>query len=287
MIIIKLMGGLGNQMFQFAFASAYLSKGIQVKFDLSYYEIDNRHGGYCLEKAFPNIKAIKASKRDLFYFVEKVKGEQGDLGYLLKKDRFIVEEEKEDEFFCDATLSMMDNTFFSGYWQNENYFQQKEDMVKRYFEFKQIPDHDSINKEIENLIFSNNAVALHIRRGDYLQSPMHRTLTINYYLEAINIMKSKTNNPYFFIFSDDIPWAKKNIKEQNAIFVNNNNHLEKSYIDMQLMSYCKHNIIANSTFSWWGTWLNNYPQKIIVAPKRWFNTDVNVERIPLQNSITI
>jgi hypothetical protein len=100
----------------------------------------------------------------------------------------------------------------------------------------------------------------------------HGTCTLDYYHEAIKIMKEKIKNPYFFIFSDDIPWVKENLKiDGDAFFITGKKI--KDHEEMFLMSRCKHNIIANSSFSWWGAWLNNNPEKIVIAPKRWFNNE--------------
>ncbi len=107
--------------------------------------------------------------------------------------------------------------------------------------------------------------------GDYVNHPIHGGIcTMDYYQQAIDIMKSKIVNPKFFIFSNDIEWCHSHLKLADAVYITGNKG-ENSYRDMQLMSMCKHNIIANSSFSWWGAWLNNNPDKIVIAPAKWFN----------------
>jgi len=286
MIVVKLMGGMGNQMFQFAFALRYMIKGLKVKFDISYYDANNCHGGYCLEKAFNNLEIPKATKYDIFHFIEKIKNESGEFVYQLKANRFIVNEEKEQEFLYNTTLNNMDDTFFCGYWQNEGYFKNNTEVLKAYFRFKPISQNDIINKKILQQIILTNSVSIHIRRGDYLQSTVHITLSLVYYQDAMRKIKTKIKDPRFFVFSDDMEWAKQNIISDDVCFIEGNQK-DKSHIDMLLMSMCKHNIIANSTFSWWAGWLNNNPQKVIIMPETWFNTAQDIEGLLIKNQIKL
>lgn len=118
-----------------------------------------------------------------------------------------------------------------------------------------------------------NSVSVHIRRGDYLlrkHSKIHGLCSLEYYLQAIQFIKSKSKDPVFYFFSDDIPWARENFCNPSYKFVDCNSG-SNSCLDLYLMSQCKHNIIANSTFSWWGAWLNRNKEKIVVAPSVWFN----------------
>jgi hypothetical protein len=131
-------------------------------------------------------------------------------------------------------------------------------------------------QEIINEIMDTNSVSLHVRRGDYLINPRAKQLLVvcdaEYYLKSVEIMSSKVERPHFYIFSDDIKWAKENIiMPFKTTFVGENGP-RKSYEDLRLMSLCKHNIIANSSFSWWGAWLNENPNKIVIAPKQWFRS---------------
>jgi hypothetical protein len=130
------------------------------------------------------------------------------------------------------------------------------------------------NLVIASEIKMKNSVSIHIRRGDYLHNKkntsLYATCNSKYYFEAIKIINSSVEKPFFFVFSDDIPWAKKIFKNMRNFKFITGNCGELSYIDMQLMSLCKHQIIANSTFSWWAAWLNKNDNKIIISPKNWF-----------------
>lgn len=135
-------------------------------------------------------------------------------------------------------------------------------------------------------------MSIHVRRGDYINNPetfkLHGVCGLDYYHAAIEYITKRTNTPVFYIFSDDISWAEENIKSKNQmIFVKETPH-GKDYFEMYLMSVCKHNIIANSSFSWWGAWLNKSPEKIVIAPKKWMNeTSIDTTDLVLKNWIRI
>ncbi len=165
------------------------------------------------------------------------------------------------------------NCYLIGSFQSELYFDDIKSEIVKEFEFKE--DLVGENKLTELLIKSTNAVAIHVRRGDYLYShnvDIHGVCSIDYYAKAIGYIKNQINNCTFFVFSDDIEWTQHNLNfgdSQKYFIVHNNG--SNSYNDMRLMSLCKHNIIANSSFSWWGAWLNQNPDKIVIAPQKWFN----------------
>ena len=130
------------------------------------------------------------------------------------------------------------------------------------------------NRELSRKIESHESISLHIRRGDFVQDSkthqFHGACSLDYYNRCIEYVSEKTNNPHFFVFSDDPHWAKENLRQDISTTIVENNSGFKAYEDLQLMSQCKHNIIANSSFSWWGAWLNANPDKIVCAPKQWF-----------------
>ena len=117
---------------------------------------------------------------------------------------------------------------------------------------------------------SANSVAIHIRRGDFVKNASHGICDINYYQNAIEIIKNKIPAPTLFVFSDDLPWVQQNLKTELPIVYVSQLELDETE-ELMLMSQCQHQIIANSTFSWWGAWLNQNPEKIIIAPKKWNN----------------
>lgn len=131
-----------------------------------------------------------------------------------------------------------------------------------------------ITIKIMDYIQSVNSVSIHFRRGDYIGNRIHETDKTEYYKEALNIIQSKVENPVYFVFSDDINWIRENFKTSFETHYIDFNDSESNYEDLKLMSSCKHNIIANSSFSWWGAWLNSNPDKIVISPKKWFNDDM-------------
>lgn len=154
------------------------------------------------------------------------------------------------------------NIILHGYFQSEKYFQDHSDEIRDLFMSYKI----DIGLELQEILKNENTCSIHVRRGDYLNSPNHHpTQNMNYYMRAI---KEMPKDSVFLIFSDDIKWCKENFPSlpEKFIFVEGN----KDYEDLYLMTHCKNNIIANSTFSWWGAWLNSNSDKIVVAPKKWF-----------------
>ena len=184
---------------------------------------------------------------------------------------FLCEKSRREESheYYDYVLKS-EKKYFSGYWQNEKYFKDIENDVRNAFKF---PELDKKNLELSMLIRNTQSVSVHIRRGDYLlsqNSALANVCTDLYYKNSFSYVIKTIKNPHFFVFSNDIEWCRKNLKMHNVTFVDWNNG-EDSYKDMQLMSLCKHNIIANSSFSWWGAWLNEYNKKIVCVPNTWYN----------------
>ena len=164
-----------------------------------------------------------------------------------------------------------ENIYLEGYWQSEKYFERIKDVIKNEFVFEKFSEEKNIFAS--NKIYATNSVAIHVRRGDYVKNPLYSDIcTLDYYKRAIKYITQHIDNPFFYIFSDDIHWCIENFNDLNQIEFIDWNNGKQSYRDMQLMSLCKHNIIANSTFSWWGAWLNKNPSKIVIAPKKILNS---------------
>ena len=273
MIIVRVTGGLGNQMFQYAMYKSLEKKGKLVKLDSkSFYETKKEHNGYELERIF-DIKPNKPSKEDLEKFNEN------NINILDKIKRKVFGDKKfvydTQEYVFNKNIYKLKNSYLNGYWQSIKYFEGIEEDIRKDFQFKKVLDNK--NLEILNEIENSNSVSIHIRRGDYMTPENYNMYgciaTPKYYKKAIKLIEEKIENPTFFVFSNDMEWVKKNIDINSG---------DDSYKDMQLMSKCKHNIIANSSFSWWGAWLNANKNKIVVAPKQWINRDdVNSDRIEL------
>jgi hypothetical protein len=162
-----------------------------------------------------------------------------------------------------------------GYWQSERYFADVSDRLRSEFTFK--ASAAGRNAEIAGEIAAVNAVSLHVRRGDYATNPamtaMHGICPIDYYDRAVEFVIERVADPVFFLFSDDPDWVREHLKIDWAVVVVEHNDSDTGHEDLRLMGLCRHHVIANSTFSWWGAWLNPSPEKIVVAPKRWFAED--------------
>lgn len=273
MIITKLSGGLGNQMFQYAVGQAIAKKNKAIlKMDLSGYDNQTGMTPRQYELFLFNIQENFSTPDDN----KKIKGREPNnlfkkflnkLHIKYYKPNYI----KEKHFnFNPEILKLKDDIFLDGYWQTEKYFKDIEDIIRSEFTLK--TEYSNLNPELIAKISSCNSVSMHIRRDDYITNQntneFHGIYSLDYYKKAIDLIAEKFPNPIIFIFSDDLKWCEENIKiKYPIVFVKGN----KNYEDLIIMSKCQHNIIANSTFSWWGAWLNNNPNKIIIAPQKWFN----------------
>lgn len=260
---IIVSGGLGNQMFQYALYLALKDRGVNVKLDTSLYSYVEMHNGYELERCFGlHDEVVCGGKFYLFMLRVIMK---------IKPSKIF----HRDFFSYDSTIFSSKYIFLHGSWQSEKYFKQIEDVIRKSFIFTDI---DKINLSISEEIRSYNSVSLHIRRGDYLGNSIYGGVcTEEYYSKAIDELLtdcSLTDNIKFYIFSDDKIFANQFIQKINypTELIEHNKSID-SYKDMFLMSQCRHNIIANSSFSWWGAWLNSNPDKIVIAPNQWFGKE--------------
>lgn len=274
--IIKLNGGLGNQMFQYAFACALQNKfATDIKFDFSYFEDVKSNEEVTTRKFELGVFSFdyeEATKEDLAN-IRKPGFESKLKNTIAKKSPKVfginyVREKNNTAY--DKSLLKDYYLYFEGYFQNEKYFKQiRNDLIKK-FSLKEPLDEQ--NQSVLNQIKETNSISIHIRRGDYVTldyvNKIHGVCPIEYYKKAIEYIANKVESPHFFIFSDDIKWVIENLKIEYPYTVVDFNQ-DKGWLDMNLMKQCKHNIIANSSFSWWGAWLNENPKKIVVAPKKW------------------
>lgn len=266
MIIVKLKGGLGNQMFQYAFGRFLSIKNKDItKFDTIGLEKNSQETYRKYSLGVFKISGSLASEDE----IKKIKY---PFGILSKGFRFVNAKvfRNFNISFNPKLLNLKNDIYLDGYFQSEEYFKTIRNILL---------DELVLNSELspsalkfnEQIINSKNSVSLHVRRGDYVAdrkiNSIHGTCNLDYYNNAISLITEKIESPTFYIFSDDIEWVKENLSVNNAIFVSNREI--KDYEELILMSKCKHNIIANSSFSWWGAWLNQNPNKIIIAPKQW------------------
>lgn len=270
MKIVSFFGGLGNQMFQYAFYRRLKNEfpNEQLLIDIHSFEYHCIHNGYELERVF-DIKADYCSKLQF----EKMAFNDFFLSHRVKRRLFgkkkteIFEEESQKFNYVPKFITNKGDFFFKGYWQSPGYFEPIKEIIFKEFSFVNSPG--LRNEELLKEIRSVNSVSIHVRRGDYITHPLFGGICeLEYYKNAIRIIKSKLENVQYFVFSDDISWCVNNLDISNAIYVEENVGIN-SHIDMWLMSNCKHNIIANSSFSWWGAYLNQNSSKIVISPSQW------------------
>lgn len=274
MIIIKLAGGLGNQLFQYAVGRKLsLQNKTILKFDTSEYKTINDRR-YSLQ--YFNIVENIASRGEINEFKKysRFPWKLVDKSRPLVKKKFINQTSEGKLYFHFNPLitELKDNKYLEGYWQSEKYFKDIENIIRSEVVLKttyRITDSDLINE-----IIKTNSISIHIRRGDYVNDPktktIHGNLPLNYYRQAISLIASKITSPSFIIFSDDPDWTKNNFNFiRPVVFISDYGY--KDYQELILLSLCHYHIIANSSFSWWGAWLSAYPDKIVITPKAWLN----------------
>ena len=277
MIIVSIYGGIGNQMFQYACAKAVALKlCVELKLDISllcdstnsdnFTIRDYELGAFRIKDQIASVKEVRQYVPNINKSSDLTKKLFG-LKRLLNKNTFYYENTKFQ--FEDRINLIDDNTLIFGYFQTEKYFESIREELLNIFRLKDVIDIE--NKLILKGINSENAVSIHVRRGDYLKLSYQELDLPSYYLKAIEIINKKVQNPVFYIFSDDQLWVEDNFKKIDIkkVFIKNNIE-KKSFMDLFLMSQCKHNICANSTFSWWGAWLNTNPGKVVITPEKWF-----------------
>jgi hypothetical protein len=279
MVAVELIGGLGNQMFQYATAKALslhrneallLDSRLFDNYKLHSYSLKHFNIDASVVKNDVPLKDRSIPKKIIDKLLEKADA--------LTLHNRIFKNYQEKELLFDENLFKTNkkNIYLKGYFQSEKYFLKYQDEIRKDFEI--VTPHKKETADMLKIITAENSVSIHIRRGDYISNPnanaVHGTCNLEYYHRAIEIMREKVNNPVFFIFSDDIDWAKENLNIENTMYFVDFTDASTNYEDIKLMSSCKHNIIANSSFSWWGAWLNRNKNKNVIAPSRWFSTDM-------------
>ncbi len=283
MIVINLTGGMGNQMFQYAFGKSLSLRSkviMKTNFTDALFCTTRNYSLDCFEiTSLPaNTKEIKKSgfpTNKLGRIIYRISKTINLSALLYPK---VISEININRI---TTQNKLDNIYLEGFWQKEKYFNKYKKEIQKEFSFRK-----KISKKNATLlkkINNTNSVAIHIRRGDYVTNPevkkIFNVCGKDYYDKAINYITKNVNNPTFFIFSEDEIWAKENLQPKlRPIFI----HSRTDWEDMYLISKCKYNIIANSSFSWWAAWLNRNKNKIILAPKNWTSraTSDELEIVP-------
>ena len=276
MIIIKIKGGLGNQLFQYAVGRALaLHHRLPLKLDLTIFKTYKLHR-YLLDQFA--IQADIATEDEII----KLKGRNNVLFSALRKAGLVKRKsylkEKRSSYF-DASVFKNDDVYLDGYWQNELYFSDiREELLRDLTSISSMSDLGVVYMEG---IKKSNSVSLHVRRGNYLNLKNFNVLDIDYYMKAVEYIRKNVEKPTFYIFSDDLEWCKNSLGFlDNCIFVDST---KTEIDDLKLMSFCKHNIIANSSFSWWGAWLNQNCKKTVIAPKGWLLNDPGSSNVILSD----
>lgn len=276
MIIVKLMGGLGNQMFQYA-AGKRLAKlhKTELKLDKGILGKPVQEGVTPREVELDllRVNLLWASRQEIDSYRNKGSGKY--LRVMQRKFPFLFREmylAESGHGYYSRFNQLPSKVYLDGFWQSEKYFADIRQILLS--EFKPMENLSGLNSEWISNIKSCNSVSVHIRRGDYVTNTQanhfHGVLPMSYYHDAVSFITKDIMNPVFFVFSDDPNWVKDNFRLDYPTYIISHNMARNSVFDLELMSACQHNIIANSSFSWWGAWLNASPQKIVVAPKFWF-----------------
>lgn len=276
--IIRMMGGLANRMFQYSLYEYIKTKGYTVFVD-NYYKGKLKHETFDWNRIFPNAPLKMASRKWIFLY-----GGGYDLISKIRRKTKLTFRcyFSPSAFLIPSETEIKSNNYFAGIFQNSKMMKEIEEVIQKKFTFSSFKDDE--NKFIESEMKACNSVAIHVRKGaDYLKrKELGGVCNINYYLEAIRYIKKHVKNPIFYVFTDNPDWVRENFMGINYKLINHNPSVGwGNHFDMQLMSCARHNIIANSTYSWWGAFLNKNQGKIVVAPKQWFG--IGYESTELEN----
>lgn len=286
MKIVNIIGGLGNQMFQYAFAVALKKQNPEesVKIDTQLFRFplirkfkgnNFYHNGFEIQKIFPNAQIAIATFCDLVknsYYIPNYilyKSVRRLLHY--RKSEFL--QTYKEAYIYDPTALTNSASYYEGYWMSPSYFESCRRDILDAFTFRDF-DTDE-NAKWQSLLMLDNSVTIHVRRGDYVGAESFKDIcTLTYYRNAIREVKRYIASPAFYVFSNDQEWCMNNLGDafgdSNVSFVSNNKG-NQSYRDMQLMSLARCNILANSSFSWWGAYLNQREDHIVFCPEKWVN----------------
>ncbi|EHH01146.1 alpha-1,2-fucosyltransferase [Paraprevotella clara] len=271
MRLIKMTGGLGNQMFIYAMYLKMKTIFPDVRIDLSdmvHYQV---HYGYEMNKVFHLPRTEFCINRSLKKIIE----------FLLFKT--ILERKQGGSLVPYTRKYHWPWIYFKGFYQSEKYFAGIEKEVREAFVFDIRRASRRSLRAMQEIKADPHAVSIHVRRGDYLLEKHWKALGCicqsSYYLNALAELEKRVKHPHYYVFSEDLNWVRQNLPLIKAEFIDWNKG-EDSWQDMMLMSHCRHHIICNSTFSWWGAWLNPLPDKIVIAPERWTQTTDSADVVP-------
>lgn len=275
-LVVKINGGLGNQLFQYAAGRTLADQlGTELHLDLSFFDLPpGRHTARPFELDRFHTRYWRATPEQLNSYTALreytwTRRTARLFPWLFSRQRF---GEKQLFKFDPEVARIRKSTYLDGHWQSERYFADHAEAIRSDLRFRDAPSER--NRELLRSMKGMVPVSLHVRRGDYVTSTdanaTHGTCGIEYYVDAMQRVLSLAPESVFHVFSDDMDWARANLPRlAPMVFVDHNSGTD-DHFDLLLMSACKHHIIANSSFSWWGAWLNPNPEKLVIAPVRWF-----------------
>lgn len=270
MIIVKLQGGLGNQLFQFAFAKALAShRKDKLYIDTNWFKKNNGATYRQFELHHLGIEFERASNKQLRIFFPKGAVHKFKKTVKEKFGKVCLIKETQVSMFQDSLFTLQGDIYLAGYWQSWKYFESISSQIKQQFLL-----HTNLSPTAQAVlqnIKENTPLSIHIRRNDFANNlairKVHGVCSLEYYRKAIRMVRNQHPNIHCFVFTDEPDWAEEKLSSvQNLKIVRKT----KSYEDLFLISNCKHHIVANSTFSWWGAWLCPNPNKLVIAPKQWY-----------------
>lgn len=285
MKIVKLKGGLGNQMFQYAYAKVLeRMTGEEIRLDYSVFsDVENDAIRVPRLKRF-NI-SVKEAKPDEIERICMFKHRGDSLSYKYKF-WILLEEFFNRKYYREHTRAYISPeclakySYFDGYWQSYRYVDSVLDILKEEF----TPNYElsEVTKNLQRIMQSQNSVFIGVRKGDYASETAHwGSFGTDYYQKAMRYISERSDSPVFYIFSNDIQWCKKNIDWGNfQIIYREPDQQINDFEELMLMVSCRHSIIINSTYHWWGAKLNNYQNKIVIAPKNWFFDNKPIDIVP-------
>lgn len=276
MIVVKLMGGMGNQLFQYALGrSLALDHNTEFKMDTGFLlDRSPREPGFVYRDYDLGIFNTQES----FATPEEVNTLTKKIVKIKKLDRILKKLSgvkptyfKEPHFhFYPGIFDLGGNVYFEGYWQSPKYFAKHELLIRKEFTPRNpLPAHAI---QLAAVINNSNSIAVNVRRGDFVTSSVHNVMGLEYYKTAEQKIREKVSNPHYFVFSDDINWCSENLRFNGPTTYVGHEFAGSKFGDyLLLMSQCKHFVIPNSSFAWWAAWLNNQPGKMVIAPAKWFH----------------
>lgn len=296
MIVTRLMGGLGNQMFQYAAARALaLRHGVELRVDLSY--LEHQHpattqrayalGCFRLDAAFATEDDLRWAR---YGEPQDLRARLRDVVKTLLRPHRLHVVQQGGAGFDPRLLEAGPNSLLVGYWQSEDYFRDAGAAVRADLSFRGEPDDET--RRLAEAIEAANTVSVHVRRGDYVLDPrtsaFHGTLTPEWYAAAAAEVAARVEAPAFFVFSDDLDWCRRHLRLPHPTTFVERQQPAPDHEDLRLMALCRHHVVANSSFSWWGAWLDPRPDKVVVVPTAWFaDPSVDTSRVPARGWIRL